>query len=68
VTKFEIEDTITFRYPPVIKKMFSIVDLKAIYYNSDTLGFSCNLNFNVNEEELDQAFEDYINEALSEEE
>lgn len=48
--------------------MFSIPDLKTIYLNSDTLGFSFNPDFNVKEEELDRIFADFIAEALAEEE
>ena len=64
--KVLIEDTINFRYPPVIKGMFSIPDLKTIYLNSDTLGFSFNPDFNVSEEELDRIFGNFIAEALAE--
>jgi len=66
--KVLIEETICFRYPPVIKGMFSIPDLKTIYLNSDTLGFSFNPDFKVHGEELDQIFEDYIQGALMEKE
>jgi hypothetical protein len=68
IVKVLIQDTINFRYPPVIKGMFSIPDIKAIYLNSDTLGFSFNPDFNVNEEELDRIFGEFIAEALSEDE
>ncbi len=66
--KVLIQDTINFRYPPVIKGLFSIPDPKVIYLNSDTLGFSFNPDFNVNEEELDRIFGEFIAEALSEDE
>ena len=68
IVKVLIQDTINFRYPPVIKGLFSVPDLKVIYLNSDTLGFSCNPDFNVKEEELDKIFEEFIQEALAEEE
>ena len=53
IVKAEIIETICFRYPPVIKNLFSIADLKVKYIADNYLGFSFNPDFNINAEEVD---------------
>ena len=65
IVKAAIIETICFRYPPVIKNLFAIADLKVKYLADNYLGFSFNPDFNTNTEEVDQIFEEYIKFALS---
>lgn len=66
VAKQAIMDTIAFSYPPVIKKLFSLVDWKMKYLAEQYLGFSFNVKFNVNQQEVDQVFDEFISYGLSE--
>lgn len=63
--KQAIYDTIAFSYPPVIKKLFSLVDWKMKYLADQYLGFSFDVKFNANQQELDQVFDEFISYGLS---
>jgi len=68
IVRVLIQETIVFRYPPVIKNLFSIDDLKVKYLPDNIIGFSFNPNFNVDVDEVDKIFEEIIMEALADDE
>ena len=68
LVKLQIVELICFRYPNVIKGLFSIEDLKVKYMPDNYLGFTFNPNFNVDADEVDRIFEEYITEALKDDE